>query len=213
VRPQIGILLAPDALLGRAEAPSFGSALRGDAPIPRNPDEPERPGRPESPPDRLTEAGIPALPEPPWMQWIGDIPDEVAQRVACDADVWRLVLDPTTGMPLDVGRAHRIVPHWIRRAVLARDRECRWPGCDSPAPWNDVHHMTPWYVGGETNVGELIGLCRWHHVRVHEGRWAIDHDPSTGEVWVTRPDGTPYELGPSRPSRGRGNEPPSAAAA
>jgi hypothetical protein len=36
-------------------------------------------------------------------------------------------------------------------------------------------------------------------VCVHEGRWRIDLDPATGQVHVTRPDGTPYEIGPSHP--------------
>ena len=44
-------------------------------------------------------------------------------------------------------------------------------------------------------------LCRYHHVLAHEGRWTIRLDHTTGEVHVTRPDGTPYELGPSQPYR------------
>jgi hypothetical protein len=118
------------------------------------------------------------------------------------------VLDPATGLPLDVGRSYRIVPHWIRKALHARDRTCRWTGCDVPAVWTDSHHyVLPWYLGGETNVDELISVCRYHHVLVHEGRWTIDLDRSTGEVFVTRPDGTPYELGPSQPHRPESRSP------
>jgi hypothetical protein len=46
-----------------------------------------------------------------------------------DADLIRIVLDPDSGMPLDVGRSHRLIPHWIRKALITRDRGCRWPGC------------------------------------------------------------------------------------
>jgi hypothetical protein len=113
--------------------------------------------------------------------------------------VWRLVLDPITGRPLDVGREYRIVPPWIRKAVHARDRTCRWPGCDVPADWTDSHHEVPWYLGGTTDAEHLLSLCRWHHGLVHEGRWRLTLDHTTGEVHIKRPDGTPYELGPSRP--------------
>jgi hypothetical protein len=161
-----------------------------------------RPAYTGPPPDPLTEAGIPPLPDPPWLQWIGDIAPEVAQRIACDCDVWRIILDPATGLPLDLGRTHRIVPHWLRKALHARDRTCRWPSCDVPAAWTDAHHAElPWYYGGQTNIDELLSLCRHHHVLAHEGKWAIRLDHTTGEVHVTRPDGTPYELGPSQPHR------------
>jgi len=149
--------------------------------------------------DPLEGAGIPPLPERPWLNWIGDVSAELAQRLACDAIVWRVVLDPATGLPLDVGREYRIVPAWIRKAVHARDRMCRWPGCDVPADWTDCHHDVPWYLGGTTDVKHLISLCRWHHGLVHEGRWKLTLDHATGEVSVIRPDGTPYELGPSQP--------------
>ncbi len=111
-------------------------------------------------------------------------------------------MDPTTGLPLEVGRAHRIVPSWIRKALHARDRGCRWPGCDAPAAWTDAHHLVPWYLGGHTDVDELLLLCRWHHSRVHEGHWRIEINQTTGEVRVHRPDGTPYELSPSQPFTG-----------
>jgi hypothetical protein len=167
--------------------------------------------------DPLGQAGVPPLPEPPWMNWAGDIPTELAQRIACDCEVWRAVLDPTTGLPLEVGRAHRIVPHWIRKALHARDRGCRWPGCDAPAAWTDAHHLFDWYYGGETNMDNLLSLCRYHHVRVHEGHWRIVLDHATGEVSAFRPDGTPYELGPSQPWTGpnthRGDPPPGATSA
>ena len=123
----------------------------------------------------------------------------MAQRLACDGVLWRLVLDPRTGLPLDVGRKLRIVPWWMRKAIRARDRTCRWPGCDVPSEWTDAHHVTAWWRGGATAVEQILSLCRYHHMRVHEGKWTLRMDNATGEVWVRRPDGSPYELGPSRP--------------
>src|SRR6185369_17201836 len=44
-----------------------------------------------------------------------------------------------------------------------------------------------------------ISLCRYHHGLVHEGQWKLTHDHDNGAVHVTRPDGRPYEIVPSRP--------------
>jgi hypothetical protein len=118
----------------------------------------------------------------------------VAQRIACDADIWRVILDPATGMPLDVGRGHRLVPHWIRKALHARDRGCRWTGCTTPVQWTDAHHLRPWADGGQTTADQCLLLCRYHHGLVHEGGWQVDLDAGTGEVRITRPDGVPHRI-------------------
>src|SRR5690606_11757690 len=150
-------------------------------------------------PDPLERLGVPQLPELPWARWVGEIPPELAQRIACDCQAWRAILDPATGLPLEVGRAHRIVPTWIRKALQARDRGCRWPGCTAPAAWTDAHHLLPWWHGGRTDIDNLLLLCRYHHAKVHEGHWRIHLDSTTGELHVYRPDGQPYELAPSKP--------------
>ena len=71
-----------------------------------------------------------------------------------------------------------------------------------PLAWIEAHHLLDGYYGGETNIGNLLSLRRYHHTRVHEGQWRIVLDHATGEVSVFRPDGTPYELGPSQPWTG-----------
>jgi hypothetical protein len=136
----------------------------------------------------------PGWADPPWLDWIGPISPEVAQRIACDADIWRVILDPATGMPLDVGRGHRLVPHWIRKALHARDRGCRWTGCTTPVQWTDAHHLRPWADGGQTTADQCLLLCRYHHGLVHEGGWRVDLDAGTGEVRITRPDGVPHRI-------------------
>jgi hypothetical protein len=142
---------------------------------------------------------VPPLPERPWLNWVGEVSPGLAQRLACDGVIWRLVLDARTGLPLNVGRRLRIVPWWMRKAVRARDRTCRWPGCDMPSEWTDAHHLTPWWRGGITAIEQILSLCRYHHSLVHEGDWTLRLDHTTGEVHARRPDGRPYELGPSRP--------------
>jgi hypothetical protein len=71
-----------------------------------------------------------------------------------------------------------------------------------PLAWTDAHHLLDWYYGGETNIDNLLSLSCYHHARVHEGHWRIVLDHATGEVRVFRPDGAPYELGPSQPWTG-----------
>jgi hypothetical protein len=76
----------------------------------------------------------------------------------------------------------------------------RWPGCKTEASWCDAHHCRYWKAHeGPTCITNLILLCRYHHVLVHEGKWQLGFDPTTGEVTITRPDGRPYELPPSTP--------------
>ncbi len=63
-----------------------------------------------------------------------------ARWLACDSAVTRIVMGPD-GTPLDVGRAHRWSPPALRRAVVARDKECVFAGCGAPHHWAEVHHL------------------------------------------------------------------------
>ncbi|MGH3681309.1 MAG: HNH endonuclease signature motif containing protein, partial [Natronosporangium sp.] len=167
---------------GRTSGTVRQAAIPSSADIPAGPD-------PPAPPDWRR----PGWADPPWLDWIGPISPATAQRIACDADIWRIILDPMTGTPLDVGRRHRLVPHWIRRAMHTRDRGCRWPGCPTPADWTDAHHLDPWADGGHTSLQRCLLLCRHHHGLVHEAGWRIDLHPTTGQVTITRPEGIPYQ--------------------
>jgi hypothetical protein len=88
---------------------------------------------------------------------------------------------------LDLGRATRVVPPALRRALAVRDGGCAAPGCDRPPGWTDAHHLHHWLHGGPTSLGNLVLLCRVHHVAVHEGGWQLHRDPTTGRVTLTPP--------------------------
>ena len=96
----------------------------------------------------------------------GPVPAELARQLACDASVMRVVLGARSE-PLDVGRRTPVVSPAIRRAVILRDRHCRFPGCDRPQAWCDAHHVTHWADGGRTALENLLLLCRRHHGLVH----------------------------------------------
>jgi len=75
--------------------------------------------------------------------------------------------------PLDVGRATRTAPRGIRRALIARDGGCCFPGCHRPPGICSVHHVRHWADGGETSVGNCCLLCPMHHQQVHLQGWDI----------------------------------------
>jgi hypothetical protein len=74
---------------------------------------------------------------------------------------------------LDSGRASRTFTAAQRRAIVARDKHCRWPGCDRPPGWCDAHHSIHWADGGVTSVEKGVLLCGRHHDRVHHDDLAI----------------------------------------
>ena len=95
-----------------------------------------------------------------------------ARRILCDANVIPVVLE-SDSQPLDVGRATRVVPVGMRRALIARDGGCAFPGCDRPPSWCDAHHCIYWSEGGTTALCNLCLLCSHHHDTVHHDGWEI----------------------------------------
>jgi hypothetical protein len=114
------------------------------------------------------------------------LPIESVRRLACDAETVVIVEDDQ-GQPLSVGRKTRTVPTAIKRALWARDRGCRFPGCGRRR-FVDAHHIRHWSAGGETCLGNLLLLCTRHHRLVHEGGFRIEKDYQ--DRWFfKRPDG------------------------
>jgi hypothetical protein len=98
---------------------------------------------------------------------------EATRKLLCDANVIPVVLGGR-GEPLDIGRATRAIPTGIRRALIARDCGCAFPGCDRPPSWCDAHHVTHWSAGGATALCNLCLLCSHHHDTVHHDGWDIE---------------------------------------
>ena len=137
------------------------------------------------------------------LERVGPVPLETAFRLACDCAVIRVVLRGDSEV-LDLGRETRLVNRALRRALVARDRGCVFPGCERPAVGCDAHHIRGWEHGGPTNLENCCLLCRRHHTLCHEGGWAIRR----------RDDGT-YEVEKPAPihvrTRQNGRAPPIAA--
>jgi Domain of unknown function (DUF222)/HNH endonuclease len=113
---------------------------------------------------------------------------ETSRRIACDSARVEIRHAPD-GSVLDVGRRTRIVPPAIRRALEARDRGCRFPGCG--LRFTDAHHIEHWADGGETRLENLVLLCRRHHRLVHEDGYRICKD-KLGTVVFFAPTGRAF---------------------
>jgi len=123
-----------------------------------------------------------------------DLPLPTVKRLCCDGAVTKIVHDDA-GCPLDVGRKQRIVSGALKKAVVARDRACTFPGCHHTR-YLDAHHVRHWADGGETNLENLLLLCTAHHTLVHEGGFSIRRHRD-GRWYFVRPDGRPVEIVPS----------------
>jgi hypothetical protein len=109
---------------------------------------------------------------------------ETSRRVGCDCSVIR-VKEDENGQPLSIGRRSRLIPPAIRRALRMRDDGCRFPGC-TRRHLVDAHHIEHWSNGGETNIENLVQLCRQHHRLVHEGGFSCEKTRSGDIVFRDR---------------------------
>ena len=121
---------------------------------------------------------------------------ETARRLACDAAAVTMHHGPG-GEILDVGRRTRTISPALRRALAARDRQCRFPGCGNHRC--DGHHIEHWADGGRTALDNLVLLCRRHHRAVHEEGFRVTID-AAGDVQFLRPDGRPLAEAPPAPA-------------
>jgi hypothetical protein len=113
-----------------------------------------------------------ASPGPAWTAHGAMLTARQILTLACRAEVslihWR------DGLPLDVGRRYRTETPALRRALAARDRGCRFPGCGIPAVWCTAHHIRPWKRGGRTRLPNLVLLCFvHHHYFIHQDGWTL----------------------------------------
>ncbi len=88
-----------------------------------------------------------------------------------------------TSTVTSAGRRTRTISPALRRALLARDRGCRFPGCGSR--FVDAHHIVHWADGGPTELTNLVLLCARHHRHVHEHGMRVYLDRTAAVVFFT----------------------------
>ncbi|BCN79192.1 HNH endonuclease signature motif containing protein [Prescottella equi] len=118
------------------------------------------------------------------MPHTGPLSIATARRLACDCHLTPIVMDD--GVPLNLGRTSRTVSKKQRRALIARDHGCAFPGCGTPPAHCEGHHVKHWADGGPTDLDNLVLLCRYHHALLHHSHWDVrigaDRHP-----WFTPP--------------------------
>jgi HNH endonuclease len=118
-----------------------------------------------------------------------------AQMLSCGA-ILSWMRHDGDGAVLDLGRRRR--PNAaLRRAARERDKcRCRFPGCESRRI--DLHHIQHWINGGRTSLDNLVSLCKYHHLLVHDRGYLIAAGQSGFAFF--RPDGTGLPTSPDLPS-------------
>lgn len=112
--------------------------------------------------------------------------EDTVKRLCCDGSISQVI--SSHGEPISIGRKSRSIPPPMRRALLLRDKGCRFPGCHCTR-YVDGHHIQHWADGGATSLQNLVLLCRKHHRLVHEGGFSVTRSDS-GELAFARPDGS-----------------------
>ena len=89
-------------------------------------------------------------------------------------------------LPLDVGRASRLVTTGQVKALRVRDGGCVHPGCTRTSAYCDAHHVQHWADGGHTALNNMVLLCRHHHRTLHAGLWSLAPDTGQpGRFWAS----------------------------
>jgi len=107
----------------------------------------------------------------------GPISQQALRELMEQANI-SLVVTTDDGEPLHVGRAQRLVTAAILRALLARSGgTCEFPGCHASHHRCHAHHIVWWRNGGDTDIANLVLLCKHHHRLVHHG-WTLTRGPT-----------------------------------
>ena len=109
----------------------------------------------------------------------------------------RVVFD-TAGVVVDAGRLRRLFDGVMRDLMRLHSPTCIFPGCNRPATWCQVDHLTDWQHGGTTTAANAGPMCARHNQLKNAG-FTVWRDPNA--VFHTyHPDGT--EIAPPPPPPG-----------
>jgi hypothetical protein len=141
--------------------------------------------------DRVDRPVLPAEHRCAVAAWTGPQTRARIETMLCDARITRVLLD-SRGQVHGLESLTDSVTPTQRRALAARDRGCTVRGCTRPPAMCDAHHLTARADGGPTTLGNMVLLCRRHHVLWHLGKISLHH---LHAPWVTDSDST----GPPQP--------------
>jgi hypothetical protein len=137
------------------------------------------------------------------------LPDALVEQLLPNARV-EAVVDDVHGVPVSQGRPRPVLATRIRRSILRRDGQCRYPGCDRRVRL-EVHHLVPVSWGGTDSLSNLAAVCAGHHPQLApHGEWLLTGNPNrTDGLRLIRVDNSPRSSAAERapdptPREGRG---------
>jgi hypothetical protein len=142
--------------------------------------------------------------EPAILDGYGPIPASMARTLVADGatSFLRVLTDPSTGAPLEIGRTSYRIPTAMRQWLRLRDGKCPFPGCTNQSLDNEADHLLAWEHGGTTGISNLGQPCRKHHKLKHATQWTpSDASLNSPPGWIS-PAGRHY------PSEHQDWEPP-----
>ncbi|MFT3942594.1 MAG: DUF222 domain-containing protein [Ancrocorticia sp.] len=113
-------------------------------------------------------------------------PSQLA-RMMCSSGISRIVFS-AHGEPLDASRSQRRFSSTQEKAIISRDRSCRYPGCGRGLDMCEIHHAHTWHDGGATTTDNGLLLCFHHHQYIHSEHIVITHH--AGGFVFTRANGS-----------------------
>lgn len=117
-------------------------------------------------------------------------------QLLCDATVTSAAAT-MNGVVFDVGTPVSAIPVRNRKAVVIRDRCCRFGFCSQGLRHAEVHHIRERENGGTHEVINLVLLCTYHHREVHRKGIKLSWDGAT--LVATYPNGVMLH-GPPHPN-------------
>ncbi|MBV9484666.1 MAG: DUF222 domain-containing protein, partial [Frankiaceae bacterium] len=115
--------------------------------------------------------------KPGWLDGYGPISAQTARALANDSAMRRMLTDPISGKPIDLGRTRYRPSQALRDAVVAFKPTCIMPSCDRPARNCQIDHRHERRDGGRTDLDNLDPLCVFHHNLKTKRLFKVDHNP------------------------------------
>ena len=104
----------------------------------------------------------------------------------CDAQISRFMFGPDSQV-INIGRAKRTFTGQLRRAIIARDKHCQYPGCTAPPRMCEGHHSKQWFRDhGDTDARSRVLVCWHHHDHLHDHGIEITWKPGGGWQFTDR---------------------------
>ncbi len=109
-----------------------------------------------------------------------------------------MLVDRVKG-PVELHRTQRVASEKQRIMASGEQPTCAWDRCLCGADYSQIHHITEWRKGGETNPENLTPLCKYHNaINGLPGRGRIVRE--NGKIkWVPAGPRDPRE--PAHPHR------------